>query len=464
MLAGDPRGRGVTRRRALALGAGAALALAVLTVAVARAAQPPGILGRPQALAVDLLVAWLAYAVGVACLLRLPRRAALGLLVAGAVALRVAALTPVAPTSDDLYRYAWDGRVAAAGTDPYRYAPDADELRPLRDPWLWPDPATCAALGRTPGEECTRINRSHVRTIYPPAAQAWFAVLERLRPDGARDRFFQLAGLGVDLLLVGLLVGLLRGSDPRWAALYAWSPLAASEAVSNAHVDGLAVLLTVAAVGLVRARAPALAAVPLAIAVLVKLVPGVLVPLVWRSRPALAVLVGLGTLAYLPHVLDVGLRVLGYLPGYLAEERYDDGGRFLLLPAPGALAPVVAVVVLLALVGLVLRAGGPPERVAVRLVGALLLVATPVQPWYALLLVALAALAREWWWPAVGAAAVPLYLAAVLDGPVTAVGTVSYALALVVVVAGLMAERRSGAVANARTPSANGTAAAKPSS
>ena len=33
---------------------------------------------------------------------------------------------------------------------------------------------------------------------------------------------------------------------------------------------------------------------------------------------------------YLPHVLGVGTKVLGYLPGYLREEDYDAGGRYLL--------------------------------------------------------------------------------------------------------------------------------------
>ena len=33
---------------------------------------------------------------------------------------------------------------------------------------------------------------------------------------------------------------------------------------------------------------------------------------------------------YLPHVLAVGVKVLGYLPGYLREENYDSGGRYLL--------------------------------------------------------------------------------------------------------------------------------------
>jgi hypothetical protein len=87
-----------------------------------------------------------------------------------------------------------------------------------------------------------------------------------------------------------------------------------------------------------------------------------------------------------------------------------------------------------------------------------------VQAWYGLLLVALAALARQWWWTAVAAAAVPTYLARALGLPTGDVGTLAYSLAAAVVVAGLLLERRRGAVAKSRTPSGNGTAAVKPSS
>lgn len=453
-------------RRNLAYLLGAGIALTLLTVALHRAGLAPGILGRRGTLAADMALAWLAYAAGVVCLLRLPCRIAVPLLLAGAVVIRLAALSPVAPSSDDLYRYAWDGRVQAAGIDPYRYPPAAPELAPLREGWLWPDVQTCRELERRL-DTCTRINRAPERTVYPPLGQAWFRVLHEVRPEGSRDRAYQIAGFIVDLALVGLLLALLRRRDPRWAALYAWCPAAAYEAVANAHVDGLAVLLAVGAVGLLRAGRPAAAAVPLAGAVLVKLYPGVLIPLLWRrgtAGRATSVLVGLVGLAYLPHLLAVGTNVLGYLPGYLAEERYDDGGRFLLLPVPGGAATAVAMLVLGALGLLVLRLGGPPEVLAVRLVGLLLLVTTPVQPWYALLLVALAALARQWWWPAVGAAAYPLYFAAVLDEPTRLAGTASYGLAAAVVLVGIGAAARSGARAKSATPSANGTAAAKPSS
>ena len=50
-----------------------------------------------------------------------------------ALATRVA-LVPVPPSlSGDVYRYMWEGRVAAAGGNPYRQSPRRSALAPLRD-------------------------------------------------------------------------------------------------------------------------------------------------------------------------------------------------------------------------------------------------------------------------------------------------------------------------------------------
>ena len=62
--------------------------------------------------------------------------------------------------SSDIYRYVWDGRVQRAGINPYRYLPDAPQLAFLRDPAVFPN-----------------INRAeYAPTIYPPTAEALFAL------------------------------------------------------------------------------------------------------------------------------------------------------------------------------------------------------------------------------------------------------------------------------------------------
>jgi hypothetical protein len=88
--------------------------------------------------------------------------------------------------------------------------------------------------------------------------------------------------------------------------------------------------------------------------------------------------------------------VIGFLPGYLHQEGYADGTRFLLLGTvfPGKWAFLAAFAVLAAAALAVLRRGDPdqPWRGALVLTGVALAVATPPFPWYAMLLVMLVAL------------------------------------------------------------------------
>ncbi len=376
-----------------------------------RSAAPGGILDRRGTLAAEVAAMWGAYGLALACLRHVPRRAAVVSVLLLAVVLRLASFSAKAPLSDDLYRYAWDGTVQLSGTDPYRYPPDATELRGLRDDWLWPPELA-------EKERVTLLNRPGVRTIYPPVAEAWFVVERLVVPQAARDRGYEAAGLLLDLAVLAVLLSLLRraGRDPRAVALYALAPLPVLEAVQNAHVDVLAVLLVLGAVA-AGARRTVLTAVALTAAALVKVYPGLLLALLLRP-PRRGLLVAgvagaLTVLAYLPHVLAVGPQVIGYLPGYLQEEHYDEGTRYLLVSLLGLGARSSTAVVagaLLVLLAVLLRARLPFPPAAVRLLAGVLLLTTPVQPWYFLLLLALATAHRR----PVGGAAVRGRLPAVL--------------------------------------------------
>ncbi len=452
---------------------------AVATVLSAAVAQRT-VLGSRWAL-VGLLAAWLpVWVAGVLLARRLPGRWALVACAVAAVAIRGAALAGPPGMSDDVYRYAWDAKVQLSGVDPYERAPLDPSLAPLRERWLFPDlgepagsggttePAGSggttepAGSGGTTGSDRTRINRPAVRTIYPPLAQAWFVVVRVLTGGAAGERPWQAAAAVVDLGLCGLLaVGLRRqGSDPRLAAWWCLSPVAAVELAGNAHVDGLAVALSVAAV-LVARRRPGLAGGLVGAAAMVKLYPALLLVAVGRRRPFLAggCFAAVCTLSYLPHVLAVGPKVLGYLPDYLREERYDKGGRFLLLSLtglPASVLPALAAVVLLAAVALVWRADLPAHRAAPLLLGALLLVVTPVQPWYAVSVAALGLLDRAWWWAVLVVVAWPYFVSVILDDPdATSLGRAGYGLALAVVVGGALVRRlraRPEPVAHDRAP------------
>jgi hypothetical protein len=74
-------------------------------------------------------------------------------------------------------------------------------------------------------------------------------------------------------------------------------------------------------------------------------------------------------------------------------------------------------------------------------VGIAFLIATSVQPWCAVLLVALIALSGTWEWLAVAVAGYPLYFAAVLAGDTARVGRLSYGAALAAVAMATLARR-----------------------
>ena len=409
------------------------------------------------------LSAWATvWVIAVASARRLPARAGLLLVLVAALALRIAALSGPPTTSDDLYRYAWDGRVQAAGIDPYRSPPAEASLARLHEAWLWPDPAGCAALDRPPG--CTRINRPAVRTIYPPVAEVWFAGISHLGGIGAHHKSWQLAGLATDVATIGLLVVALRrrGLDARLVALYALCPAPVLEFVNNAHVDGLALAFVVGAlvVGLgpstrrtawrdlaVGALIGAAALVKLYPALLLVAVLGLPRPHPWRSMArATGAAVALAAVGYAPHVVAVGIRVVGYLPGYLKEEHYTKGGRFLLAGAlglTGAPAEVAAAVTLVAAVAWVASRRPELTRGAAVLLASLFLVATPVQPWYAISLLAVATVAGLPEAAVVVAAGYPYFFAVILDHPhTTAIGRLSYGTALAVVAGGAIVPRR----------------------
>lgn len=437
----------------------------------------------------QLTLWWLVFAAGAACALAAPRRATrtvVAVIVVLAVAMRLAALADGPRLSDDHERYSWDGRVQAHGIDPYRHPPSAPELARLRVPALWP-PIPPADIDRdciyqklpdAPGSQrgCTRINRPRVRTIYPPLAEAWFVAGYAIGGTGsatAVDRTWQIAALLADLACLAVLLALLRdlGRDPRWLVLYAWCPLVVNELAQNAHVDGLGVLLALGALWALQRRRPALAGALIGGAILVKLYPAVLLAALCRDplhRPraaavALASALAVTAAAYVPHVLAVGPRVLGYLQGYLEEEQYGEGTRFLLLGAlgltgdPAKLAVLVILATVTAFVTLGPGAGArPPDQVASVVLGTALLLATPVQPWYGVLLVAVAAVGGAWWWLGVAGASYVVFFATVLgDDPTTSgrdLGRLAFAVALAVVLAVAAITARRARRGLGRTP------------
>ena len=238
-----------------------------------------------------------------------------------ATLMRLAPLASPAFLSSDLYRYVWDGRVQNAGINPYRYIPSAPELAPLRDEAVYP-----------------RINRSdYAPTIYPPVAQAIFAVLDAIWPS---PNVMKAAMLGFEALAVWVMLRLLRlaGLPRERVLLYAWQPLWPWEYAGNGHVDAAAIAFIGLALLAVARRRDGWAGVALSAAIMVKLLPVVLAPALWRARgwrmpmAALAcVAIGYGSYA------SVGIKMFGFLGGYANEEGLSSGGGILPVQLAGLL-------------------------------------------------------------------------------------------------------------------------------
>lgn len=346
------------------------------------------------------------------------RRALVAVVAVGAV-LQLLALMKPPISSDDAYRYGWDAKVQLAGIDPYSYAPADPRLDRLRSDALFPVlSGPCAWPLRTPSvprDTCSRINRPTVHTIYPPVAEGAFTLVRLLsfaRTDGTLPMQV-FAALGATAVSWLLAVRAWRRRRPAWTvAVWAWCPMTVIELGNNAHIDWLAVLLSVLALSVGRRivagtqgrRSATIAGALVGAAVATKIYPALLGASLLRRHPVrvFTAAAAVFLLGYVPHVAAVGSAVVGFLPDYLKQENYLSGGRFLVLSlfVPKRFALDVAVVIIVATVAWAVRRSDPraPENSAVIVFGVVLVVTTPVYSWYALMLLALIALSGRMQW------------------------------------------------------------------
>ncbi|MBS13181.1 MAG: hypothetical protein CME19_16425 [Gemmatimonadetes bacterium] len=303
----------------------------------------------------------------------------------GAGCLFRATLLLTEPTlSDDIYRYLWDGTVSLAGINPYLLPPSSPDLSGLAPELL------------------SRVNHSHLPTIYPPLAQAFFAVSVWVSPETWTIRL----GLCVaELVTVAFLIGLARSYDlsPTVAIVYFWNPLVLVEGAGQGHIDVLSVSLLVVALLYARGHGYGRAAVAFALSGLTKLLPMVLLPAFWRwaavaeadgrnvlvaaftTRAVLVPVVGLGVfvLGYVPY-MDVGWQVLGSLSTYASTWSFN-GAAYDILTRAG-LDEVLTRMVLACVFGLAVVVVSirkiPPIQGAYVVIGTFLVVTPTLHPWY----------------------------------------------------------------------------------
>src|SRR5687767_9282088 len=200
-----------------------------------------------------------------------------------ALAFRVPLAAAPVNRDNDMIRYLWDGRVQTLGVNPYAVTP-ADE-----------------AVAFTHTDETRDMPSARARTPYPPAAQLFFRLVVTIQDS---SRLMKLALVLCDLLTILVLwQWLLATGRSEWLTLaYAWNPLVVLEVAHSGHIDALGALWIAAAAFWLARRRTALGTIAFVLAVATKLLPIVLVPLLWRRISIRDGLIGaaLFVLLYLP--------------------------------------------------------------------------------------------------------------------------------------------------------------------
>src|SRR5437016_10008304 len=303
---------------------------------------------------------------------RFPRRVVVIGLVLAAV-WHIEFLRVPSGADDDIYRYVWDGRLQRLGYNPYIVVPSDPAAQGLHTP------------------ETRNLNNPDLPSPYPAGAQLFFRAVTAIHESTFA---LKVAFVVCDLVIVFVLLDLLRCNrqGAHLVLAYAWNPLLAIEVAGSGHIDIVgALLLVVSAAALVR-RWRGTAAVALGIAIAVKLLPVVLLPLYWkrvRIRDAALAVVVVGLL-YVPF-LHHGRIPIGSLGAYVQTFRFNGP----VFAALDQVAPPQLLAGLAVLVGLVtatwLRSATPewsPDVFAwdvfVWPMAASLLFAPVVFPWYLL--------------------------------------------------------------------------------
>jgi alpha-1,6-mannosyltransferase len=279
---------------------------AALCVALTICSRNFGERGGPYFMA-SLTVAGIAYLLAIREFFATPnfsrRVVVLGLVLAAVW--HIEFLRRPAGADDDIHRYVWDGRLQRLGYNPYIVVPG--------------DPAF-AALHTS---ETRTLNNPDLPSPYPPGAQLFFRAVTAIRESAfAMKVAFVLCELAIVFVLLDVLRCTRQGAHLVLA--FAWNPLLAIEVAGSGHVDIVgALLLVVSAATLVR-RWRATAAVAVGLAIAVKFLPIVLLPLYWkrvRIRDAALAAVAVGLL-YLPF-LNHGRISIGSLGTYVQNFRFN---------------------------------------------------------------------------------------------------------------------------------------------
>jgi hypothetical protein len=221
------------------------------------------------------------------------------LLLAG-VLFRMLLLFSAPNLSDDVYRFIWDGRVAANGINPYSHLPSEIIQMP--------------AITGISKELYLQLNSVDHYTIYPPVLQGIFWLGGKLFSENlyAAIVFFKciilLFEVGIFFIILQILKKL---SLPKHLSLlYILNPLVITELTGNAHFDGVMIFFVLLAFLLILKDQWQVSAVSLGLGIVTKILPILFLPLIinklgWKKGLLYSIIIGGTTIVLFALVFDV---------------------------------------------------------------------------------------------------------------------------------------------------------------
>jgi alpha-1,6-mannosyltransferase len=210
-----------------------------------------------------------------------------------------------AGADDDIHRYVWDGRLQRLGYNPYLVIPSDPAVTGLHTP------------------ETRTLNNPDLPSPYPPGAQLFFRAVTAIHESTFALR---VAFVICDLVIALLLLDVLRNSrqGAHLVLAYVWNPLLAIEVAGSGHIDIVGALFLLVSAAALGRRWRATAAVAFGLAVAVKFLPIILLPVYWkwirvRDAALAATVVGLLYVPFLNH----GHIPIGSLGTYVQSWRFN---------------------------------------------------------------------------------------------------------------------------------------------
>jgi alpha-1,6-mannosyltransferase len=173
--------------------------------------------------------------------------------------------------SDDVYRFIWDGNMTINGQNPYLFLP-SEYAHPISGLF-------------------EKLNSPNYYSLYPPLNQHFFAIAAWF---GKGSIMQNIIGIRLVLICAGIITVLFvyeianelkieEDKKLKMTALFAFNPFVIVETAGNLHFEGLMLMFILSAYFFfLKYKSVFLASIPFGMAVSIKLIPLILLPLIWK--------------------------------------------------------------------------------------------------------------------------------------------------------------------------------------